>query len=75
MAFRQVSRPLKHKCLHFGYLFPARCLPQELPLESSRLSVDVVLINVGLEDGRLAGLELLSEIQASYQKNASRHAL
>jgi two-component system nitrate/nitrite response regulator NarL len=34
----------------------------------SRGNVDVALINVELEDGRLAGLELLPEIQASYQK-------
>jgi two-component system nitrate/nitrite response regulator NarL len=33
----------------------------------SRGNVDVALINADLEDGRLAGLEILPEIQASYQ--------
>jgi DNA-binding NarL/FixJ family response regulator len=34
----------------------------------SRGNVDVALINADLEDGRLTGLELLSEIHASYQR-------
>lgn len=33
----------------------------------SRGNVDVALINADLEDGQLAGLEVLSEIQASYR--------
>jgi len=33
----------------------------------SRGNVDVALINADLEDGRLTGLNVLSEIQASYQ--------
>jgi two-component system, NarL family, nitrate/nitrite response regulator NarL len=34
----------------------------------ARGNVDVALINADLEDGRLAGLELLPEIHASYQR-------
>jgi DNA-binding NarL/FixJ family response regulator len=34
----------------------------------SRGNVDVALINADLEDGRLAGLEVLPEIHASYQR-------
>ena len=34
----------------------------------SRGTVDVALINADLEDGRLTGLDVLSEIHASYQK-------
>jgi two-component system nitrate/nitrite response regulator NarL len=34
----------------------------------SRGNVDVALINADLEDGHLTGLELLSEIHASYQR-------
>jgi len=34
----------------------------------SRGNIDVALINADLEDGRLAGLELLPEIHASYQR-------
>lgn len=34
----------------------------------SRGNVDVALINADLEDGRLAGLDVLSEIQTSYQR-------
>jgi DNA-binding NarL/FixJ family response regulator len=34
----------------------------------SRGNVDVALINVDLEDGRLAGLEVLPELRAGYQK-------
>jgi two-component system, NarL family, nitrate/nitrite response regulator NarL len=34
----------------------------------SRGNVDVALINADLEDGRLAGLDLLPEIHASYQR-------
>jgi two-component system nitrate/nitrite response regulator NarL len=34
----------------------------------SRGNVDVALVNVDLEDGRMAGLEILSDLHASYQK-------
>ena len=34
----------------------------------SRGNVDVALVNADLEDGRMAGLEILSELHASYQK-------
>ncbi|MGH9681204.1 MAG: hypothetical protein ACRD4Y_14755, partial [Candidatus Acidiferrales bacterium] len=34
----------------------------------SRGNVDVALINADLEDGHLAGLDILSEIQTTYQK-------
>src|SRR6202165_2539547 len=34
----------------------------------SRGNVDVALINADLEDGRMAGLELLSEIHATHQR-------
>jgi two-component system nitrate/nitrite response regulator NarL len=36
----------------------------------SRGNVDVALINADLEDGELAGLEVLSEIQASYRETS-----
>jgi len=37
----------------------------------SRGNVDVALVNADLEDGRLAGLDVLPEIHASYQKTST----